>query len=270
MDRSDLFARFDPAHFRYTERPSFDLFILTESEGWSHTVDFEPIAARQGRLLRIRAGQAQAWDERADRQATLVLSAPGMSTPQPWFPGDPAAADLAGPALATARAAIDSLVHQQDNFDGDTATVRLMVALFDVLVALFDQAVAGAGAQGDAAPSEGGAEVSPIYLAYRSAIEQDLHRHRDVAHYADRLGYSERTLTRACRRATGQTAKDVLLDRMVLEAKRLLAQTDDPIVNVSTRLGFSEATNFTKFFVRHTAETPTAFRRQHLQGDLRA
>jgi AraC-like DNA-binding protein len=53
-------------------------------------------------------------------------------------------------------------------------------------------------------------------------------------------------------------AKDVIVARIVLEAKRLLALTDDTVAAISHELGFDEATNFIKYFRREIGTTPTA------------
>ena len=57
-----------------------------------------------------------------------------------------------------------------------------------------------------------------------------------------------------------------MLDRrIVLEAKRILAHTDLAVANVSAGLGFSEPSNFNRFFRRIEGRLPTEFR-----GQLRA
>jgi AraC-like DNA-binding protein len=83
---------------------------------------------------------------------------------------------------------------------------------------------------------------------------------RRVEDYAERLGVSVRTLTRACLVATGCSAKQVVDARVALEAKRLLACTDEPVAAVGRQLGFTEPTNFGRFFVRETGMTPGDFR----------
>jgi AraC-like DNA-binding protein len=45
----------------------------------------------------------------------------------------------------------------------------------------------------------------------------------------------------------------------------MLVHTDNPVATISSQLGFSEPTNFTKFFARNTSQTPTAFRDLHRQ-----
>ncbi|MBI0296168.1 helix-turn-helix domain-containing protein [Streptomyces sp. PRKS01-29] len=110
------------------------------------------------------------------------------------------------------------------------------------------------GAQsGDTAGSE-------AFRRFQQAVERDYtHTHR-VEDYADRLGYSVRTLTRATRATVGCGAKRFIDDRVLLEAKRLLVHTDLSATAIGERLGFPDATVFTKFFRRRSGETPAGFR----------
>jgi AraC-like DNA-binding protein len=48
-----------------------------------------------------------------------------------------------------------------------------------------------------------------------------------------------------------------------LEARRLLAHTDEPVAAIARRLGFPEPTNFGTCFTRHTGVTPGPFRQTH-------
>jgi AraC-like DNA-binding protein len=115
-----------------------------------------------------------------------------------------------------------------------------------------------------AAGSEAERLIDPVLLSrykdYRAAIENEFRRSHLVAPYAPSLGCSPKSLTRACRAAADVPAKRVIVDRIVLEAKRLLARSADPVEAISCDLGFDEATNFVKFFRRETGMTPTAFR----------
>ncbi|WP_435811648.1 helix-turn-helix transcriptional regulator [Streptomyces decoyicus] len=74
------------------------------------------------------------------------------------------------------------------------------------------------------------------------------------------LGYSVRTLTRATHAAAGCGAKRYIDDRVLLEAKRLLVHTALTATAIGDRLGFPDATVFTKFFRQRATETPATFR----------
>jgi AraC-like DNA-binding protein len=95
---------------------------------------------------------------------------------------------------------------------------------------------------------------------FRDELEENFSRWHHVTEYARQLGYSTRTLNAHVRSSTGPSAKDVIDERIALEAKRLLVHTDAPIGAVAEDLGFDDASNFTNYFRRTVGKTPTAFR----------
>jgi AraC-like DNA-binding protein len=98
------------------------------------------------------------------------------------------------------------------------------------------------------------------FEAFRRAVEDGFaHTHR-VEDYAHQLGYSVRTLTRASHVATGHGAKRVIQERVLLEAKRLLAHTELTSTVIAGHIGMPDPTTFGKFFRRQTGETPATFR----------
>ena len=60
--------------------------------------------------------------------------------------------------------------------------------------------------------------------------------------------------------SAGAGAKDFIDRRVILEARRLLAHSDRSAAQIATQLGFSSATNFSKFFRQRTGTSPLAFR----------
>ena len=110
-------------------------------------------------------------------------------------------------------------------------------------------------------PAVFGQAVNDAFLRFRYAAEEDFPTHHDVAHYARRLGYSPRTLTRAVQAATDRSAKDYICERLLLEAKRLLAHDQLSQAQCGQRLGFSDAANFSAFFLRETGLRPGAWLR---------
>lgn len=101
------------------------------------------------------------------------------------------------------------------------------------------------------------------FRRFRKILEVDFSQNHQVQHYANYLGMGEKTLSRVCLAAVGLPAKAVINQRLVLEAKRLLAHTTLPVQTVGHQLGFDEATNFVKFFRTNVGQTPLAFR-QHM------
>lgn len=83
----------------------------------------------------------------------------------------------------------------------------------------------------------------------------------DVAAMSRHAGVSPRTFARRFREETGTTPLQWLLGRRVLEAQRLLEESDLPIEAVAWRAGFGTAASLREHFRRATATTPTAYRR---------
>ncbi|MET9494442.1 helix-turn-helix transcriptional regulator [Streptomyces sp. NPDC006552] len=108
--------------------------------------------------------------------------------------------------------------------------------------------------------------VHPLFRSFHARVEADFREHHDAGHYARALGYAPRTLSRAVQRATGRTAKAYLTDRIVLEAKRLLAHDRLPAARCAAALGFPDASNFSVFFQKAVGMRPGAW--QEAAGSL--
>jgi transcriptional regulator GlxA family with amidase domain len=83
----------------------------------------------------------------------------------------------------------------------------------------------------------------------------------DVAAMSQHAGVSPRTFARRFREETGTTPLQWLLAQRVLEARRLLEESDLPVEEVAWRCGFGTAASLRDHFRRATATTPSAYRR---------
>lgn len=81
-----------------------------------------------------------------------------------------------------------------------------------------------------------------------------------MADYAQTLGVTATHLTRAVKSATGKTAADLLTERILFEARRLLRETDHPAQAIAAHLGFGSAPYFTRFIQKHTGQPPSRLR----------
>ena len=73
---------------------------------------------------------------------------------------------------------------------------------------------------------------------------------------------------RWAREVFGHTIKDMLLDRRLLEAKRLLLFTIRPVEDIGREVGFEDPAYFSRFFRKRVGEAPAAWRRRNLERDL--
>lgn len=81
-----------------------------------------------------------------------------------------------------------------------------------------------------------------------------------MEYYADKLNITKRTLDNAVQSMYGCTAKRFVIAKALEKAKKLLCGTEIPIKNISQDLGFSEESNFSNFFKKHTNSSPREFR----------
>ena len=95
---------------------------------------------------------------------------------------------------------------------------------------------------------------------FHALIDQHFHHLHRVADYAALLALTPGHLNRVSQNATGQPASSAIDARRALEAKRLLAHSDAPAAEIAAQLGFPDPSYFGRFFRRHAAQSPRAFR----------
>lgn len=102
-------------------------------------------------------------------------------------------------------------------------------------------------------------------LARRFTMLVETHylRFDTIGQYAEALCVSERQLNDAVKRTVARTASQVVQERVVLEAKRWLSNTETGIAEIAFRLNIEDPAYFARFFKKQTGLTPGDFRRKH-------
>jgi AraC-like DNA-binding protein len=78
--------------------------------------------------------------------------------------------------------------------------------------------------------------------------------------YADQMNLSQDQLSQVCKKGIGWTPKAIMQEKLLRESKRLLLFDAMSVKEISYELGFTEPTNFIKFFQQHTGVSPKNFR----------
>jgi AraC family transcriptional regulator, transcriptional activator of pobA len=87
---------------------------------------------------------------------------------------------------------------------------------------------------------------------------------KQVNIYAEKLSVRAAYLNDSVKEITGKNAKDLISERIMDEAKKLLHYSTDDVAQIAYALGFEEPTNFIRFFKTHSQTTPKDFRNQLL------
>ena len=90
-------------------------------------------------------------------------------------------------------------------------------------------------------------------------LEEKISITRNAKDYCISLNTTYRKLNSTCKILTNKTIKGFIDDFLILKAKRLLSEREENISQISYKMGFDEVTNFTKFFKKHTQQTPKSF-----------
>lgn len=99
-------------------------------------------------------------------------------------------------------------------------------------------------------------------IEFKDLLEENFRKNKLVSNYASELNISEKQLHKATTTLLDKTPKQIIDERIILEAKRLLAHSNQSVKEISYDLGYNEPTNFVKYFKKHTNLTPVEFREQ--------
>ena len=107
-----------------------------------------------------------------------------------------------------------------------------------------------------------GADDADVQLLRRftDQLERDFASHHDARHYADALAVPGPALAQALARVTGRSTKELVTDRVMVEAARLLRYTDLTVGEIAHRVGFGDPLYFSRAFKRQTGSSPQAYR----------
>jgi len=91
-------------------------------------------------------------------------------------------------------------------------------------------------------------------------LQEHFRKWHSVNDYAEMLHVTPNYLNALSKKLLGKNAKAIINDRLVLEAKRMLANTAMGVSEVAWQLNFKDTSYFSRFFRKNTGHTPEAFR----------
>lgn len=103
----------------------------------------------------------------------------------------------------------------------------------------------------------------PAYVAagkFKNLVEQHFKNLHFVKDYAGIMAITAPTLNKSVKRITGYTAGEIIINRIVLEAKRLLTYTNLTNKEIAFRLNYDDPSYFSRIFKNKTGDSPSTFR----------
>ncbi len=259
-------ARFglDARGTRAPHRHDYHEAFWTRAGEGRHLVDGEPTPVRPGTVTLIGRGQVHVLERARGLNAAIVRFGdellhgdPSALTSPAWLLGGRGALTVAVPDAEAPRVdGVIAALEAESRRPLDPGGLDLQRHLLAVLLLWVERWY-------DAARTErrpaGDAEAQ-VFRRFAQVLARDFAAHHDAAHYADALALPPAALSRALAHVTGRTTKELVTDRVMLEAARLLAFTDRTVGEIAHATGFTDQLYFSRSFRRHHGEAPTAYR----------
>ena len=103
---------------------------------------------------------------------------------------------------------------------------------------------------------------------FSALVEKHFRNMHKVSDYADLMHKAAKTLSNIFNELGERTPLQIIHDRIVLEAKKLLLYTDKSSKEISFELGFSDPVQFSRLFKNETGLTPGDFKKNGLLKEV--
>ena len=242
----------------------FMIYLFTEGEG-KHIVDFEEIEVKPNHILFISKGQVHAFDPKESYDGRALI-----------FTEDFFCRISHDCQFLQSTILFKNIFHQaffdvKNNFD----------KLYDLFIEIFNELKNPVDhkqseilhnllyrilllSEREIEFQEGFEKTQSlqhnIVLSFIQSVEENYKQQKKLVFYTDLLRVGIRSLQIATAKELNKTPKDIINDRVILEAKRKLTYENILIKEIAYDLGFEETTNFIKFFKLKTGLTPNEFK----------
>jgi AraC-like DNA-binding protein len=105
-----------------------------------------------------------------------------------------------------------------------------------------------------------------VFRDFSRHLEIHFREKHNVADYADLLHIAPKTLTHKFKNLNLDSPNQFIINRILLEAKRLLFYTDKPVKEIAYNLGYEDPAYFNRLFTNKIGSTPTNFKRNYTSG----
>ncbi|WP_158936326.1 helix-turn-helix domain-containing protein [Burkholderia sp. S171] len=246
----------------------YHLLWMSEVAG-THRVDFEIFEARSNSVFFISPGQLHSWTSSVKPQGFIINFSVEFFVKM--FPRADEIAKFPffhmtsnAPVLYLDQTQHDTLLSlvfemEQEMLRQDEARLDIVRSYLLILLTRLRRCYP------ERSTDRASSQNYTLVRRFNLLIEQQYLHYGHLRNYAQELHVTERTLNDAVKRTLGKTASDLIYERLVLEAKRLLSNTDMAISEIAYQLHFDDHAYFSRFFKKRTQFTPVEFKKRYGQ-----
>lgn len=235
----------------------FHIVIVKKGSGW-HEIDFKRHRVHDGSVFIVKPGQVHDWNLSPDIEGYIVeFYRESLDT------NVPISTDLTNQILASK----DELVMKKEELSQVTCNCDKMLSeiqrekdLFDISLQAILTLILVDLVRTIGAGNPNKFIVQSEAENFQQLVNHFYHKHHDVDFYAKRIGVSTKTLTAKVKRTRGKPPRQIIQERFLLEAKRLLSYSHLSISDIAYKIGFEDPNYFSRFFRSQVGMTPVEFR----------
>jgi AraC family transcriptional regulator, transcriptional activator of pobA len=249
----------------------FQIVLFTEGSG-THSIDFQKFQVVPHQVYAMGPGQIHSWEFDPGTEGfiinfnesffTAICHNPNFVSEFPLFnavSGVPVNI-LEAECCGEVHALMERMLREFQT-DADFKQEMLRGMLLQIMVMLSRQL-----------PRVSSFGISRHQLTtlrtFERLIEEHFREKRLPRDYAELLFITPNHLNALVNASIGKPAGELIRDRVVLEAKRLLANSDLNISQVAAALNFEDNAYFTRFFKKYTGVAPEVFRQEYAKSGV--
>jgi AraC family transcriptional regulator, transcriptional activator of pobA len=99
------------------------------------------------------------------------------------------------------------------------------------------------------------------FRKFQQLLEENFKKNHKPSYYSDMLLITNKTLGNLTRSISGYSPSELIKQRILLEAKRLIYHSDMSVKEISYKLGFDDSAYFTRFFKVNLKISPKEFKK---------
>ncbi|WP_266205069.1 AraC family transcriptional regulator [Pontibacter kalidii] len=249
---------------REPHKHNFYIILFVTQGSGTHTIDFKEYEVKPGTVFFMTPGQVHSWQLSTDADGYIIFFTQEFYAREypnkllfefPFFN-----ALLYNPVLSITEeheAALMPILlllreeHSQTRPMREVMLSRYLDILLIQLYRLYQPNEAQTGFRG---------KEQTLLQNLEKLIDLHYKEHQPVAFYAERLHVTPKYLNETCKNSLGNTTKELIQYRTLLEAQRLLVHAELTSSQIAAELGYFDNTYFFRFFKKHTGLTPEQFR----------
>lgn len=217
----------------------------------THYVDFNQYAIAPGTIIFISPGQIHSFDTKHDQEGYVLKICAELFDDFVSL-SCVTVQDKDSAALEMLIGAMQEELKKEDSL-GHREALHALVKLFVIMVRRSYAEI------NPSAPNPHKVSYK-AFLNFRKLIEENYCRLHTVKDYASLLNVSSKTLTLYVNECSKYSPLELINNRIILEAKRLLRYSVLSVKEIAFRLGFEDPSYFAKFFKRLVKQSPADYR----------